>query len=1073
MPAEASRRPHDEPSLGRGQSVYVLVAVAYVAFGKLGLLLAQPPGYATPVFLPAGIAVAAALTGGRRALPWVLLGSLLLNLWAGYSSGGQVNALTFTVALAVAAASALQAAAGGWALRRAIGYPLPLDRGGEILRFLLLTPVICLTSASLSVGALFALGVIDAESIAPNWAAWWVGDTLGVLVMLPLSMMAVGEPRALWRRRMYTVAAPMLLTFALVVVTFLKASQWEYSNSLGEFRQLSQQMVDQVQARLDEQASLLEQIAALFASKKRGGVTREEFRLFVQRSLRRFPMIQALEWAPEVGAADRGRFEGGQAKEYPGFEIRERDDAGRILRAAGRPSYYPITYVEPLAGNRAAVGFDLASSPARREAMAKAIQSGAVVISGPVRLVQETGTQGGVLFTLAVDPQRTSYGIVLIAIRTGDFMGKAVQGVRPMLDARLIDADDRAIIYDNFPPGVQEALFVRTFDFGTRHYRLETAPTPAYFKQHRGWQSWGVLAAGVLGTGLLGSLLLLGTGYTARIETEVMDRTRELKESEEGLKDAQRIGRIGGWEWEAATGTVTASEESLHILGLDPAKRFLSYENHLKLYAPESAARLDAAVRNAVLTGVPFELDLELAQGGGGPRWVTARSRIARDANGNVIGLSGTTQDITLRKEAEQILALYAELVRQMAEGMVLIRASDGEIILANPAFERMFGYAEGELNGRQVAMLNAPTERTPEETARDIMASLRKTGLWHGEIENIRKDGTRLWCLATVSTFAHPQHGEVWLSIHQDITERKRIEEELRRSSEEIEDLYEHAPCGYHSLDENGVIVRMNHTALEWLGYRREEVVGKMHMTDLFTPDSVLAFQSNFPRFRETGYVHDLEFELKRKDGTLLPVLASATVVRDSAGRYVMSRSTLFDLTERKKLEHELKRQARTDVLTGLNNRGHFFELAEPQLARARRHDEPLSLLMLDLDNFKAVNDTYGHHIGDATLRKFSEVCRRTFREIDIIGRLGGEEFAALLPETGGEQAREVAERLRLAVESAPVRLDDGSFIHFTVSIGVASFTPTDVRVDAILKRGDSALYQAKHGGRNRVCFE
>ncbi|MDE2311258.1 MAG: diguanylate cyclase [Betaproteobacteria bacterium] len=178
-------------------------------------------------------------------------------------------------------------------------------------------------------------------------------------------------------------------------------------------------------------------------------------------------------------------------------------------------------------------------------------------------------------------------------------------------------------------------------------------------------------------------------------------------------------------------------------------------------------------------------------------------------------------------------------------------------------------------------------------------------------------------------------------------------------------------------------------------------------------------------------------------------------------------------DITERKQLEDELKRQARIDLLTGLNNRRHFFELAEQELARAKRYGAPLQVLMLDVDHFKLVNDTYGHHIGDLVLQKLSEVCVQTLRGIDILGRIGGEEFAILLPETRGEQALEVAERLRLAIAGATVPLEQGGSVHLTVSIGVASVVATDARIDDVLKRADMALYAAKNAGRNRVCGE
>lgn len=175
-------------------------------------------------------------------------------------------------------------------------------------------------------------------------------------------------------------------------------------------------------------------------------------------------------------------------------------------------------------------------------------------------------------------------------------------------------------------------------------------------------------------------------------------------------------------------------------------------------------------------------------------------------------------------------------------------------------------------------------------------------------------------------------------------------------------------------------------------------------------------------------------------------------------------------DVTDQKALEHELARQAHVDMLTGLSNRRHFFVLAEKELARARRHQETFSMLMLDVDHFKRFNDTYGHDVGDMVLRKMSAVCTGVLRGNDILARLGGEEFAVLLPETTLEAALETAERLREAVAASGMELATGEMLRFTVSIGAACLTPADENIDAILKRADSALYAAKNAGRNGV---
>jgi len=145
-------------------------------------------------------------------------------------------------------------------------------------------------------------------------------------------------------------------------------------------------------------------------------------------------------------------------------------------------------------------------------------------------------------------------------------------------------------------------------------------------------------------------------------------------------------------------------------------------------------------------------------------------------------------------------------------------------------------------------------------------------------------------------------------------------------------------------------------------------------------------------------------------------------------------------------------------------------MQVAESELARAVRYSAPLSLLMMDVDHFKLINDTYGHKAGDRVLKKISETCQKTLREIDIIGRVGGEEFAVLLPETDIDQAMDVAERLREEIAKAKVEIDQVLPINFTISIGVTTLTPQNENIEGLLNVADKALYVAKDSGRNRV---
>jgi two-component sensor histidine kinase/integral membrane sensor domain MASE1 len=504
------------PAARRHILIYAVLPLVYVLCGRLGILLAVPPGYATAVFVPAGIAVAAMFTGGPATLPGTFLGSFLLNLWVSEAIAHRLDATGAVSAFIIALASMAQAAVGGAALRRLVGWPATLDRPREVGLFLLLAPLFCITSASLSVGGLWLVGAVETPEVVSNWTTWWAGDSLGVLLTLPLILVLVGEPRALWRARAAFVALPMIACFGVFVAIFVRVSEWENDQALLEFRVQSQRVADTIKAALDEQALFLEQLSSVFANHG-SALSRQEFHALVQTLLQRFPNVQAVEWAPHVVSAGRAAFEAAQQADLPGFAIRDREPAGALRRAPDRNEFYPVTYLEPLAGNEQAAGFDLASDPDRRAALDRAIAGGSVTATAPIRLVQERGSEAGILLIDALPESPSGSGTVLIALRMGTFTQARADPLVHTLSLRLADAAGGPPFFDSLGAS-QKTAYAGSFDFGGRRYEVQTAPSPGYLALHRGWQSWAVLAAGALGTGLLGGLLLLGTGHTYRLE---------------------------------------------------------------------------------------------------------------------------------------------------------------------------------------------------------------------------------------------------------------------------------------------------------------------------------------------------------------------------------------------------------------------------------------------------------------------------------------------------------------------------------------------------------------------------
>ena len=286
--------------------------------------------------------------------------------------------------------------------------------------------------------------------------------------------------------------------------------------------------------------------------------------------------------------------------------------------------------------------------------------------------------------------------------------------------------------------------------------------------------------------------------------------------------------------------------------------------------------------------------------------WVRDIARAVRDNNGQVLYYEGMWEDITQRKQSEEELSKLSSAVNRTPDP-VLIASANGTIEYVNPAFEKVTGFSAQEVIGQTPRILKSGIH--PQEFYRRLWDTILAGRPWWGTFVNRRKDGQFYFSEASIAPIFSTQ-GEIthFVSVERDITERKQAEKKLQEFADEISDLYDHAPCGYHSLDPEGVFIRINETELRWLGYPRDEILQKKKFTDVIREEDVRAFEVSFATLKERGWVRDLELRMVRKDGTTLPVLFSATAVRDSAGKFKMSRSTLFDMTERLVLE-DMKR--------------------------------------------------------------------------------------------------------------------------------------------------------------------
>lgn len=303
---------------------------------------------------------------------------------------------------------------------------------------------------------------------------------------------------------------------------------------------------------------------------------------------------------------------------------------------------------------------------------------------------------------------------------------------------------------------------------------------------------------------------------------------------------------------------------------------------------------------------------------------------------------------------------------------------------------------------------------------------------------------------------------------LRQEVAARARAEGALAASEARHRSLVELAPDGI-VLHRNGKVVYMNPAAAALVGASSpDNAVGHSVFEYIVPEDRELAAE-RLQRVTSTGLPGGpTEFRIRRDNGQIIVCEVVSGLAPSADGIDVQS--LVRDVTDRKRLEEEFRRLAATDYLTGARNRRAFFEQAETEWRRARRHRRSLSVLMLDVDRFKRINDTHGHAVGDDVLRLLVSGCRRILRAEDILGRYGGEEFVALLPEVDIDGALAIAERLRVQAASTAVPAGERK-IHFSVSIGVTEAQLTRETLDDALRRADDALYDAKNSGRDRVC--
>jgi diguanylate cyclase (GGDEF)-like protein/PAS domain S-box-containing protein len=545
----------------------------------------------------------------------------------------------------------------------------------------------------------------------------------------------------------------------------------------------------------------------------------------------------------------------------------------------------------------------------------------------------------------------------------------------------------------------------------------------------------------------------------------------ELRERERELADMQSLAGFGSWEWDLSGPTAILSDEFCRILEL-PLGSTLNAGRFLDLVHPDDRESVVRQLDRA-RAGEKSSLRFRMIRADGEVRDVLGGCVGRRDGSGVVTHLFGTLQDVTKQRAAELAHAeardLFETAFAQAPIGMAL-SSLDGRWLKVNAAACAITGWSESELLGRTFHEMTHPDDLASDLQHIERLLAGEITG-YQLEKRYITRAGQEIWVLMSVSlardAFGLPRH---FISQMEDISARKFAQGRLQQAELEARTQRDHATAiisamheGY-TLTVGGEIKAVNEAMCNLTGFSEQELIGT-RMPLPFWPPELHSENLAISHQIVESLGGTFEVTLMRKTGERFVAEVTAEFAFDRTGESIGLVNTVRDVSVQREQQHELELLARTDSLTGLANRYVLQESLDREAALALRHDRSLALILLDLDWFKQVNDRHGHPVGDAVLVEVARRLSETVRSGEVLARVGGEEFAWLIPGATEAEAAIAADRARSAIATVPFATAGP----LTMSAGVGFMhRPSDP--DALYRLADRALYDAKQRGRNRT---
>jgi PAS domain S-box-containing protein len=682
----------------------VALAITYYVVGRIGLLLAVPPGYATIIWPPSGIAVGALVLWGSRVWPGVAFGSFILSMAvaAGAGSPASLSATRWWIALAIAAGSTLQALGIRALIHGAFGRPLSLGGWRDVIRLLVLAgPCGCVIAASVGTAAMWFGNLTDTVSTGHNWFTWWAGDALGVVIFMPIVLLAGPKAGSLrWRGgEVAQLSASALLV--LLVPLGLTFYSWDlavhfiYERNATRFAALAQENEKALQHRIDSYEQALRGAAGFFQGSNE--VSAEEWRYFVDELdlHRNLPGMIGLGWISDVPAAQLDRFV---------ETVRSQGRAEFTIHPQGGEEDFIITYVEPHDRNIEAYGLNIAVEENRRHAAIVARDTGKPAITNHIQLVQEHSQREGFLLLLpvyaagmptgTVEQRRAALrGWVYAPLLGQTLMAGLTNAQGYLFDLTVYDnnqSDAMKIYATHDRSDVHPSTFAvnKSLTIGQQHWTIRWNSTPAFEREIASYEPTLILGAGLMLSAAFGAFALVMTRREQRVQELVERRTAQLQMSEAALRSSEETFRSAmehapaGMALVDAAGRWIQTNQSLsRMLGYSSAElhamKFQDVTHPDDL--PNDLEHLHRALRGELES---YQIEKRYLRKDGGTVWVQLNVSLIRNPDGSPRYFIGQVQDITQRREIDRLKSEFISTVsHELRTPLTSIRGSLGLLV--------------------------------------------------------------------------------------------------------------------------------------------------------------------------------------------------------------------------------------------------------------------------------------------------------------------------------------------------------------------------------------------------------